>query len=77
MDAHDQKTQQQESRATADRRGSKSLISKDRNAPIRAVEKQLITAEHHALQDRACSRPHCLKETSSMQYETNEKLSFY
>ena len=23
--------------------------SKDRNAPIRAVEKQLITAEHHAL----------------------------
>ena len=27
----------------------KSLISKDRNAPIRAVEKQLITAEHHAL----------------------------
>ena len=43
------KTQQQESRATADRRGSKSLISKDRNAPVRAVEKQLITAEHHAL----------------------------
>ena len=29
----------------------KSLISKDRNAPIRAVEKQLITAEHHALQN--------------------------
>ena len=27
--------------------------SKDRNAPIRAVEKQLITAEHHALQDHA------------------------
>ena len=43
------KTQQRESRVTADRRGSKSLISKDRNAPIRAVEKQLITVEHHAL----------------------------
>ena len=27
--------------------------SKDRNAPIRAVEKQLITAEHHALWDHA------------------------
>ena len=25
------------------------VISKDRNAPIRTVEKQLITAEHHAL----------------------------
>ena len=25
------------------------VISKDRNAPIGAVEKQLITAEHHAL----------------------------
>ena len=25
------------------------VISKDQNAPIRAVEKQLITAEHHAL----------------------------
>ena len=25
--------------------------SEDQNAPIRAVEKQLITAEHHALQD--------------------------
>ena len=36
------KKQQQESRATADRQGSKSLISKDRNAPIRAIEKQLI-----------------------------------
>ena len=48
-DFHDQKTQQQESRVTADRRGSKSLISKDRNAPIGAVEEQLIKAEHHAL----------------------------
>ena len=27
------------------------MNSKDRNAPIRAVEKQLITAEHHALWD--------------------------
>ena len=27
--------------------------SKDRNAPIRAAEKQLITAEHHALWDHA------------------------
>ena len=27
--------------------------SKDRNAPIRAVEKHLITAEHHALWDHA------------------------
>ena len=53
MDAFDQKTQQQESRVTADRRGSKSLISKDRNAPIRAVEEQLIKAEHHALQYHA------------------------
>ena len=26
-----------------------ALISKGRNTPIRAVEKQLITAEHHAL----------------------------
>ena len=65
----------------------KSLISKDRNAPIRAVEKQLITAEHHALWDHAW--PVDLKKTSSMQSkrrdlhhtwlhrETNEKLSFY
>ena len=26
-----------------------SYINKDQNAPIRVVEKQLITAEHHAL----------------------------
>ena len=51
MDAHDQKTQQMESSATADRRGSKSVDETPRieNAPIRAVEKHLITAEHHAL----------------------------
>ena len=45
------KKQEKESRETADRRESKSLSEKgkDRNAPIRAVEKQLITAENHAL----------------------------
>ena len=60
------------------------MNSKDRNAPIRAVEKQLITAEHHAW-SRMTSRPHRLKKTSSMQskrrdlhhtwlhLETNEK----
>ena len=55
MDAHDQKTQQQESSATADRRGSKSVgeTARIENAPIRAVKKQLITAEHHALEDHA------------------------
>ena len=31
MDAHDQETQQQESRATADRRGSKSLSEQQRS----------------------------------------------
>ena len=38
VDAHDQKTQQQESRATAEG-GNHWVNSKDRNAPIRAVEK--------------------------------------
>ena len=50
MDAQDQEKQQQESRATADRRGYKSMSEQqESNAPIRAVEKQPITAEHHAL----------------------------
>ena len=78
--AHDQKTQQQESCETADRRGSKSLISKDRNAHIRAS---------CFIRSRMTSWPHRLKKTSSMQSkrrdlhhtwlhrETNQKLSFY
>ena len=55
MDAHDEKHNDRRARATADRRGSKSLSEKgkDRNAPIRAIEKQLIPAEHHALEDHA------------------------
>ena len=63
--------------------------SKDRNAPIRAVEK---TTNHSRAscfkRSRMTSRPHRLKKTSSMQSkrrdlhhtwlhrETNEKLSF-
>ena len=50
MDAHDQRAQQPESRTTADRRGNNSLTS-DRNAPIIAVEKKTITAEHAALEE--------------------------
>ena len=64
--------------------------SKDRNAPIRAVEK---TTNHSRascfIRSRMTSRPHRLKKTSSMQSkrrdlhhtwlhrETNGKLSFY
>ena len=64
--------------------------SKDRNAPIRAVEK---TTNHsrasYFMRSRMTSRTHRLKKTSSMQSkrrdirhtwlhrETNEKLSFY
>ena len=64
--------------------------SKDRNAPIRAVEK---TVNHSRascfIRSRMTSRPHRLKKTSRMQSkrcdlhhtwlhrETNEKLSFY
>ena len=64
--------------------------SKDRNAPIRAVEK---TTNHSRascfIRSRMTSWPHRLKKTSSMQskrrnlhhtwlhHETNEKLSFY
>ena len=37
----------------------RALNSKDRNAPIRAVEKQIITAEHHAfIRSRMTIRPH-------------------
>ena len=45
------KTQQQESRATADRRGSKSMSETARIEIHQSelLEKQLITAEHHAL----------------------------
>ena len=64
MDAHDQETQKQESRA-ADRWGSKLLMSETagiemHNAPIRAAEKQLITTEHHAYKithDQSTSSP--------------------
>ena len=64
MDAHDQETQQQESRA-ADHWGSKLLMSETagiemHNAPIRAAEKQLITTEHHAYKithDQSTSSP--------------------
>ena len=54
---------------------------------LELLEKQLITAEHHALEDRAWPVDHCQKKTSSMQSkscdlhhtwlhrETNEKLN--
>ena len=51
VDAHDQKTQQQQSRGTADRRGSKSLSETGRFEMHQSeqLKEQLITAEHHAL----------------------------
>ena len=49
MDAHDQATQQQESYKKRAAEGEANRNSEDRNAPITAVENQLITAEHHAL----------------------------
>ena len=39
----------------------------NRNSPIRAVEKQLSTAEYYTLRSCMTSRPHRLKKTSSMQ----------
>ena len=55
VDAHDQKTQQREIRAKADRLGSK-LLSETARIVMRQSEllkKQPITAEHHALEDHA------------------------
>ena len=49
MDAHDQETQQQENRTTADHRGNDSTNIEDQNAPITAVENQPITAKHRTL----------------------------
>ena len=86
MDAHDQRTWQQESRATADCWGSKSLISKDQNRWI--TTKQSSRASSFI---RSCmtSRLHRLKKTSSMQLKRRDlitgdyivrqtkKLSFY
>ena len=50
MDAHDQKTQQQESyKKKRTTEGAANRNSEDRNAPITAVKNQPIIAEHHAL----------------------------
>ena len=67
------------------------MNSKDRNAPIRAIEKK--TTNHSRascfIRSRMTSQPHCLKKTSGVQLkrcnlhytwlhcETYEKLSFY
>ena len=91
MDAHDQKTQQQESRATADRRGSISLSEQEGSKCTN--QSCWITTNHSRascfIRSRITSRPHRLKKTSGMQSkrcdllytwlnrETNEKLSFY
>ena len=91
MDAHDQKTQQQESRATADRRGSKSLSEQQGS---KCTNQSCWKTTNHSrascfIRSRMTSRPYRLKKTNSMQSkhrdlhqtwqhrETNEKLSFY
>ena len=85
------KTQQQESRATADRRGSKSLSEQQGS---KCTNQSCWKTTNHSrascfIRSRMTSRPHRLKKTSSMQSkrrdlhhawlhrETNEKLSFY
>ena len=91
MDAHDQKTQQQESRATADRQGSKSLSEQQGSKCTN--QSCWITTNHSRascfIRSRMTSQPHRLNKTSSMQSkrrdlhhawlhrETNEKLSLY
>ena len=68
MNAHDQKTQQQESRATADRRGSKSLSeqqgSKCTNQSCCKTTNQ--SRESCFIRSRMTSRPHRLKKTSRL-----------
>ena len=46
MVAHDQETQQQENRTTAE--GTTHRRSEDRNSPVTDAENQPITAEHPA-----------------------------
>ena len=69
MDAQDQKTQQQESRAAADGRGSKSLSeqqgSKCTNQSCRKTTNH--SRASYFIRSRMTSRPHRLKKTSSMQ----------
>ena len=74
MDAQDQKTQQQESRAIADRRGSKSL-SEQQGSKCTNQSCRKTTNHSRAscfIRSRLTSRPHCLKKTSSMQLKRRD-----
>ena len=64
-----QKTQKQESRATADRQGSKSLSDQQRS---KCTNQSCWKTTNHSrascfTRSPMTSRPHCLKKTSSMQ----------
>ena len=91
MDAHVQKTQQQESRATADRRGS-ILLSEQQGSKCTNQscwkKKTYHSRASCFIRSHMTSPPHRLKQTSSMQSkrrdlhhtwlhrETNEELNF-
>ena len=72
MDAHDQKTQQQESRATADRRGSKSLSE---TARIEMHQSELLKKNNLCMQ--VCSQNVAIYITHDYIVRQTKKLSFY